>query len=166
MGRSRARRSTDIRVPDAGIGPGRPELVHHSPQAGELSPQFRRVRSAESRPLLGKKIETLLQDPGIVRNRLKVHAAVTNARCFLEVQNEFGSFDAYIWTFVDSRPVVNQPRNADDCPVTTPQSDALSRDLKRRGFKFVGSTIVYAHMQATGMVNDHSKDCSLGQTTK
>ena len=106
-----------------------------------------------------KKIEALLQDPGIVRNRLKVHAAVTNARCFLEVQNEFGSFDAYIWTFVDGRPVVNQPRNADDCPVTTPQSDALSRDLKRRGFKFVGSTIVYAHMQATGVVNDHIVGC-------
>ena len=106
-----------------------------------------------------EKVEVLLQDPGIVRNRLKVHAAVTNARCFLEVQNEFGSFDAYIWAFVDGRPVVNQPRNADDYPATTPQSDALSRDLKRRGFKFVGSTIVYAHMQATGMVNDHAVDC-------
>lgn len=105
------------------------------------------------------RIEKLLADPGIVRNRLKVEAAVTNARRFLEVQSEFGSFDAYIWRFVDGRPVVNRFRSLRDYPARTPVSDALSKDLKERGFKFVGSTIVYAHMQATGMVNDHVLDC-------
>ena len=101
----------------------------------------------------------LLLNPGIVRNRLKIAAAVTNARAFLEVQSEFGSFDAYVWRFVDGRPIVNAWRTKSDVPARTPESDALSKDLVRRGFKFVGSTIMYAHMQATGMVNDHTVDC-------
>jgi DNA-3-methyladenine glycosylase I len=105
------------------------------------------------------KIEALLQDPGIVRNRLKVRAAVGNARCFLAVQREFGSFDAYVWGFVGGKPLVNRRRGVEEIPATTPESDALSKDLAKRGFKFVGSTICYAHMQATGMVNDHSVDC-------
>lgn len=106
-----------------------------------------------------KRIERLLENPGIIRNRLKVNAAVTNARAFLDVQTEFGSFDAYIWRFVEGRPIQNRWRRRKDVPATTTSSDALSKDLKQRGFKFVGSTIIYAHMQATGMVNDHLTSC-------
>jgi DNA-3-methyladenine glycosylase I len=101
----------------------------------------------------------LLANPGIVRNRLKIAAAVTNARAFLEVQSEFGSFDAYVWRFVDGRPIVNTWRSREEVPARTAESDALSKDLLKRGFKFVGTTIMYAHMQATGMVNDHTVDC-------
>ncbi|MEM1058379.1 MAG: DNA-3-methyladenine glycosylase I [Verrucomicrobiota bacterium] len=106
-----------------------------------------------------KETQRLLHDAGIVRNRLKIAASITNARAFLEVRDEFGTFCDYIWGFVGGRPVQNHWRHAGEVPVTTPQSDALSQDLKRRGFKFVGSTITYAHMQATGMVNDHTTDC-------
>ncbi len=106
-----------------------------------------------------KKIEKLLQDPGIVRNRLKVESAVTNARAYLEVQEEFGSFDAYSWRFVDGAPIQNRWKSHKQIPPRTKESDAFSKDLKKRGFKFVGSTIVYAHMQACGMVNDHTVDC-------
>ena len=106
-----------------------------------------------------KKVEALLANPGIIRNRLKVLAAINNAQQFLEVQVEFGSFDAYIWGFVDGKTIVNELRTMQDYPATTAESDALSADLRARGFKFVGSTICYAHMQATGMVNDHSLDC-------
>ena len=105
------------------------------------------------------RVETLLQDPGIVRNRLKVQAAVSNAQAFLAVQEAFGSFDRYIWDFVDGRPIVNHFERLDQVPAVTPLAETLSRDLKRRGFRFVGPTIVYAHMQATGMVNDHLVDC-------
>ena len=101
----------------------------------------------------------LLADPGIVRNRLKVAASVTNARAFLDVQAEFGSFDAYVWRFVDGAPRQNRRRSPAEVPAATPESDALSRDLKRRGFRFVGSTICYAFMQAVGMVNDHETGC-------
>jgi DNA-3-methyladenine glycosylase I len=105
------------------------------------------------------KIESLLQDAGIVRNRLKVAAAVINAQKFLDVQDEFGSFDSFIWRFVDGQPKQNKWRSPAEIPASTPESDAMSKELKRRGFKFVGSTICYAHMQATGMVNDHTTDC-------
>jgi DNA-3-methyladenine glycosylase I len=105
------------------------------------------------------KIESLLQDAGIVRNRLKVAAAVINAQKFLDVQDEFGSFDSFIWRFVDGKPKQNRWHSPAEIPASTPESDAMSRELKRRGFKFVGSTICYAHMQATGMVNDHTTDC-------
>ena len=105
------------------------------------------------------KIQELLQDPGIVRNKLKVRAAVSNAKAFMEVQKEFGSFDKYIWSFVDGNSIQNQWVTTKELPATTEISDILSKDLKKRGFKFVGSTIVYAHMQATGMVNDHTIDC-------
>jgi len=105
------------------------------------------------------KIQRLLQNPGIIRNRLKVRAAVTNAQAFLKVQREFGSFDRFIWSFVNGRPIVNAWKRDGEIPASTPLSDTISRELKRRGFKFVGSTIVYAHMQATGMVNDHTTDC-------
>ena len=101
----------------------------------------------------------LLADPGIVRNRLKIAAAITNARAFLGVQEAFGSFDRYVWQFVDGRPIRNARKSPRDIPATTKESDALSKDLKSRGFKFVGSTICYAHMQATGMVNDHLVGC-------
>lgn len=105
------------------------------------------------------KVAELLQNPGIVRNRLKVASAITNARAFLAVQEEFGSFDAYLWRFVDNRPLLNAWKTIREIPASTPLSDALSRDLKQRGFRFVGSTICYAHMQAVGMVNDHTVDC-------
>jgi DNA-3-methyladenine glycosylase I len=105
------------------------------------------------------KIESLLQDAGIVRNRLKVEAAVNNAQKFLAVREEYGSFDAFVWQFVGGKPKQNQWRGHAEIPASTPESDAMSKELKRRGFKFVGSTICYAHMQATGMVNDHTVDC-------
>ena len=106
-----------------------------------------------------RRIDRLLQDPGIVRNRLKVRSAVTNARAFLAVQEQFGSFSDYIWGFVDGEPVQNRFRRDADVPATSKESNALSKDLQRRGFKFVGSTIMYAHMQATGLVNDHVVGC-------
>jgi DNA-3-methyladenine glycosylase I len=105
------------------------------------------------------KIESLLKDAGIVRNRLKIKSAVINAQQFLEVQDEFGSFDRFIWQFVDGATIQNKRRSMADIPSSTPESDAMSKELKRRGFKFVGSTICYAHMQATGMVNDHTTEC-------
>jgi len=105
------------------------------------------------------RVARLLADPGIIRNRLKVASAVTNARAFLRVQEEFGSFDAYVWRFVGGRPKVNHWRELRQVPPRTAESDALSKDLIGRGFRFVGSTIVYAHMQATGMVNDHLVTC-------
>jgi DNA-3-methyladenine glycosylase I len=106
-----------------------------------------------------KQIEALLSNPGIIRNRLKINAAVINAGKFLQVQAEFGSFDKYIWRFVDGKPIVNRLKSPKDYPAISRESDALSKDLKQRGFKFVGSTIIYAHMQATGMVNDHAVNC-------
>lgn len=106
-----------------------------------------------------KQINALLNNPGIIRNRLKIHAAVNNAGKFLQVQEKFGSFDAYIWRFVGGKPMVNRLKTLKDYPATSRESDALSKDLKQRGFKFVGSTIIYAHMQATGMVNDHVENC-------
>jgi DNA-3-methyladenine glycosylase I len=105
------------------------------------------------------QIESLLQNPGIVRNRLKVNSAVLNAQKFLEVQAEFGSFDRFIWQFVGGQPRQNARRSMADVPASTIESDAMSKELKRRGFKFVGTTICYAFMQATGMVNDHTTDC-------
>jgi DNA-3-methyladenine glycosylase I len=106
-----------------------------------------------------KKLEKILQDPGIIRNKLKVNAAVNNAKRFLEVQKEFGSFDKYIWGFVNGKPIVNKPKTLSQIRPTTKESDALSKDLIKRGFKFVGSTVIYAHMQACGLVNDHLVDC-------
>ena len=105
------------------------------------------------------KIEQMLQDPGLIRNRRKISAAVENARHFLAVQDEFGSFSTYIWRFVNGEPIVNEFRTLADLPATSRESDALSKDLKSRGFKFIGSIVIYAHMQATGMVNDHVLDC-------
>ncbi|APQ17036.1 DNA-3-methyladenine glycosylase I [Maribacter hydrothermalis] len=105
------------------------------------------------------KILELLQDEGIIRNKLKVRATVTNAQAFIKIQEEFGSFSSYIWSFVDNAQVKNNITNYKDAPANTPTSDAISKDLKKRGFKFVGSTIMYAFMQATGMVNDHEVNC-------
>jgi DNA-3-methyladenine glycosylase I len=106
-----------------------------------------------------RKQAALMADEGIVRNRLKIAAAIDNAKAFLKAQQEFGSFDAYIWRFVDGRPLRNRWRRMEDVPASTPQSDAMSKDLAKRGFRFVGSTICYAFMQATGMVNDHLVTC-------
>lgn len=106
-----------------------------------------------------KKVEKLLQNPEIVRNKLKVNATVVNAKLFLEIQKEFGSFDAYIWGFVNGSPVKNKWKKMADVPANTTESDAMSKALKKRGFKFVGTTICYAFMQAVGMVNDHTTDC-------
>jgi len=105
------------------------------------------------------RILKILQDPGVIRNKLKVNAAVNNAKRFLEVQKEFGSFDRYIWSFVNNKPIVNKWKGVSEVPATTKESDALSKDLINRGFKFVGSTVIYAHMQACGLVNDHLIDC-------
>jgi DNA-3-methyladenine glycosylase I len=105
------------------------------------------------------KIDRLLQDPGIIRNKLKVNATVSNAKAFMEIQKEFGSFSKYIWDYVDGEPIKNEWENYKSAPATTALSDAISKDLKKRGFKFVGSTVIYAHMQATGMVNDHEVNC-------
>jgi DNA-3-methyladenine glycosylase I len=106
-----------------------------------------------------QKIEALVLDPSIIRNRMKIEAAVNNARRFLAIRGEFGSFDDYAWRFVGGRPIVNRRKGTGDLPATSPESDAFSKDLKSRGFSFVGSTIIYAHMQAIGMVNDHLVDC-------
>lgn len=106
-----------------------------------------------------EKLEALMQDSGIIRNRLKIEAAVTNARAFIKIRNEFGTFDHYIWGFTDGSPIKNAVTNYKEAPATTPLSDRISKDLKNRGFKFVGSTVIYAHMQATGMVNDHEITC-------
>ncbi len=106
-----------------------------------------------------RKVKQLLADPGIVRNRLKIAATIRNANMFLAVQREFGSFDVYIWQFTGGKPIVNRRRSMKEVPARTAESDAMSKDLLKRGFKFVGSTICYAMMQATGMVNDHTIDC-------
>jgi DNA-3-methyladenine glycosylase I len=106
-----------------------------------------------------KKQAALLNNPGIIRNRLKIKSAITNAKAFLKIQNEFGSFDAYIWQFVGGNPKINYWQDMSRVPATTPESDALSKDLKKLGFSFVGSTVIYAHMQAAGLVNDHTTDC-------
>ena len=106
-----------------------------------------------------RQIQRLLADPGIIRNRLKIQGAINNAQRFLEVQKAFGSFDAYIWQFVGGKPIRHRFKSLSELPATSSESDALSKDLKQRGFKFVGSTIMYAHMQATGMVNDHTVSC-------
>ena len=106
-----------------------------------------------------KKQAELLTNPGIIRNRLKVDSAVTNAKAFLAVQEEFGSFDAYVWSFVGGEPIVNRWKRMSDVPATNVVSDTLSKDLKKRGFRFVGSTIMYAYMQAAGLVDDHTDDC-------
>lgn len=105
------------------------------------------------------KIASLLQNEGIIRNKLKIRATVTNARAFIMVQEEFGSFSNYIWGFVNEKPIKNKLKNHKEAPANTPLSDTISKDLKKRGFKFVGSTVIYAHMQATGMINDHEVDC-------
>lgn len=106
-----------------------------------------------------EKVEELMNDTGIIRNRLKINATINNAQKFMEVQKEFGTFSKYIWSFVNGTPIVNSPVELKDVPATTEISNALAKDLKKRGFKFMGSTVVYAHMQATGMVNDHLVDC-------
>lgn len=111
-------------------------------------------------------VQELLQDPGIIRNTLKIKAAINNARCFMKVQEEFGSFSNYIWGFVGGKPIQNSLRTMGDGLATTPESDRLAKDLKKRGFKFLGSTTIYAHMQATGLVNDHLIDCFRHQELK
>jgi len=106
-----------------------------------------------------REVKKLLANPGIIRNRLKIEAAINNAKIFLEIKKEFGSFDKYVWQFVNNRPIKNRFRKLSELPAKTKESDEMSKDLKKRGFKFVGSTVCYAHMQATGMVNDHLVNC-------
>jgi DNA-3-methyladenine glycosylase I len=108
-----------------------------------------------------RRVAALMLDSGIVRNRLKIDSTVTNARAFIKVQHEFGNFDRYLWGFVERRPLVNRPRARADVPAHSPLSDRISKDLKRRGFRFVGSTIVYAYLQAVGVINDHTRSCYL-----
>lgn len=106
-----------------------------------------------------KKVEILMQDTGIVRNRLKILATIQNAQRFMEIQKEYGSFSDYIWSYVDGKPIVNRPKTLKDIPAKTSLSDSISKDLKKRGFKFLGSTVMYAHMQATGIIDDHVQEC-------
>jgi DNA-3-methyladenine glycosylase I len=106
-----------------------------------------------------ERIASMLQDPGIIRNRKKIESSINNARCFLEIQSQYGSFCHYIWGFVEGKQVVNHHRQLSDLPATSPLSDALAKDMKQRGFRFLGSTILYAHLQATGLVNDHLVSC-------
>jgi DNA-3-methyladenine glycosylase I len=106
-----------------------------------------------------KKIDALLQDAGIIRNKSKIRATISNAQSFIKIQDEFGSFSNYIWSFIDGKPIKNRIKNYKEAPANTALSDAISKDLKKRGFKFVGTTVIYAHMQATGMVNDHEINC-------
>ena len=120
---------------------------------------FDRFDPAEIARYDKRKVRALLADPGIVRNRLKIAATITNAQAFLALKEEYDSFDRYLWQFVGGKPKVNRPRAPRDVPTRTPESDALSKDLKKRGFRFVGSTICYAFMQAVGMVNDHALEC-------
>ena len=145
-------------------------LILEGAQAGLSWDTILRKRAAYRKAYLGfdpkkvarfdaRKKRALLADAGIVRNRAKIEASVVNAKCFLALQEEFGSFARYVWGFVGGRPVVNRRRSIREVPARTEVSDALSKDLKKRGFKFVGSTILYAFMQAVGMVNDHTKDC-------
>jgi DNA-3-methyladenine glycosylase I len=120
---------------------------------------FDRFNAAKIARYDKRKVRTLLADPGIVRNKLKIASTISNAQAFLAVRKEFGTFDRYIWQFVDGKPKKNEWRTSRSLPARTPESDAMSEDLKRRGFRFVGTTICYAFMQATGMVNDHARDC-------
>ena len=106
-----------------------------------------------------KKIDSLLEDAGIIRNKLKIKATISNAQAFIDIQKEFGSFSNYIWAFTEGKPIKNKVKNYKEAPPTTALSDTISKDLKKRGFKFVGSTVIYAHMQATGMINDHEVNC-------
>ncbi len=122
---------------------------------------FHRFNPNKVAAMSDEELETLMQDPDIIRNRLKIFSARKNAHVFLQIKKEFGSFDAYVWKFVDGKPIVNHWKHLKDAPAKTPQSDELSKDLKKRGMSFVGSIIIYAFMQAIGMVNDHSKDCWL-----
>ena len=160
MGRPGSRRPYAVRVLDPRRCPGRPQLDHDPQETRSAYRQaFAGFDAERVARFNARKVEQLLGNPGIVRNRLKVESAVKNARAFRRVQDEFGSFAVYQWRFVDGRPRQNRPRALKDIPAKTDESDALSKDLKRRGFAFVGSTIIYAHMQAVGMVNDHVVDC-------
>lgn len=120
---------------------------------------FHRFDPAKVASMKDEELELLRENPEIIRNRLKINAARQNARVFLEIQQEWGSFDRYLWSFVKGKPIINRWKTLKDAPVTTAESDALSKDLKKRGMTFVGSTIIYAYMQAVGLVNDHSVDC-------
>lgn len=122
----------------------------------EVFDNFDPAKVARYRPA---RVEKLLQDPGIIRNRLKVESSISNAKAFLAVQKEFGSFDRYLWGFVDGKPIINRFRSMKEVPTTTPLAEKISKDLKKRGFRFVGPTIIYAYMQAVGMVNDHLVGC-------
>ena len=158
MGRAGARRSRAVRVPDARRRAGRTELGNDPEKARRLSRAFADFDPAAVARFTPARVERLLQNPGIVRNRLKIEGTVRNARAFRHVQKEFGSFDAYVWRFVGGKPRVNRWKAMSMVPART-ESDALSRDLRGRGFKFVGSTICYAFMQAVGLVNDHTVGC-------
>jgi DNA-3-methyladenine glycosylase I len=159
MGRPHPRRPLVVRVPGPRRRSGRAELVHDPGQARGIPARLRRLRPCPLDSLLADRVERLLENPAIVRNRLKIESTVSNARAVLAVTDEFRSFDAYLWAFVDGKPLQNHWERLADLPGRTPVSDALSKDQKRRGFRFVGSTIMYAFMQATGMVNDHVRSC-------
>ena len=160
MGSAGARRPHPLRIPRPRRGPGRVELADHPQEAGEgyrrLFAGFDAEKVARFTP---KRIKKILLDPGIIRNRAKVEATVRNARAYIAVQEEFGSFDTYIWGFVGGAPKVNRWRRIEQLPATTPISEAVSADLRRRDFRFVGPTVCYSHLQAAGLVNDHLVSC-------
>lgn len=131
-------------------------ILHKRENYGKVFDNFEPAKIARYNQ---RKIDSLLINPGIVRNKLKIAAAITNAKCVLEIQKEFGSFDAYIWPFVGGKPIRNKWKKTSDIPATSPESEAMSKALKKRGFKFVGSTICYAFMQSAGLVNDHLTSC-------
>lgn len=159
MGRAGPRRPNSIRVPDPRRSAGGLKLGDDPEEAGELSGTFGHFDAATIAKYDQKKRQSLLTNPGIIRNRLKIEAAIQNSRAFLAIQREFGTFDKYIWQFVGSEPRQNAWKSIKEVPAKTPASDAMSKDLKQKGFKFIGSKICYAFMQAVGMVNDHLVEC-------
>ncbi len=162
VGQTVARRSCTLRTTHARRRASRPELGNDLTQTRPLPVAFDGFDPARVARYGARKRAALLADAGIVRNRLKIDATIGNAAAFLAVQEAFGSFDAYWWAFVDGKPIVNRPHTMADVPAQTPLAAHISADLKRRGFRFVGPTIVYSFMQASGLVNDHLAGCALG----
>jgi DNA-3-methyladenine glycosylase I len=159
MGSSSSRRPQNVRVPRARGDAGRTELVNDSSEKRKFPESVPGFDPAIVAKFGSREMNRLLSDAGIIRNRQKLEAAIVNAQKFLIVQKEFGSFDRYIWAFVGGKPIQNRFKTDAEIPAASRESDQLSKDMKQRGFKFVGSTILYAHMQATGMVNDHLMSC-------
>jgi len=159
MGGSLSRRRAPLRVSRPGGRAGRVELAHRAEEEDAYRKAYRGFDPARVARFTARDVERLLGDPGIIRNRAKIVSSINNAKRFLEVQKELGSFDAYLWDWTGGKPVVNHWKEQSQIPPRTDLSDAISKDLKARGFSFVGSTIIYSHLQAVGVVNDHLESC-------